>query len=446
MESLGPYLLRRPLGLAGDITTKNGQPLGVYEAQDARTGIPVLVYRPVQGALPQGRVEGSLYWLEALTPEDGSEAAWVAELPLGAVPASRYVGSAPAERLRDWVISLADTLERAKAAHLEHGAITPERIWVKGSKAWLEGLGLPTRSQHPDREGLLESVRVLAGEDWARLPWRGALEAWAEGKLVTAKLREQLQAAAQTVPPSRSAEPKPRERPTLLSSAVDEAPQKEAVTFPEEPSLSPLAPEVSEAERTPPEEPRGEERLEPGEAAPEIEQPEPPPAPAPKSKASLKVEITEETPAPQPTPTPQTSTPKKVRIDDPLEPPFPVIDPGRSRRGGVPAWLRWVVVLLLLWGIGFLAYQYWPRPSPAAHQGFTVAFRVEPAGQNARVELLEAPEGSSMLVGTVIAEVPGPVFFDKAGVYRLRIRADGREPSELLLEVPAPNGVNIRLR
>ncbi|HEU4742202.1 MAG TPA: hypothetical protein VFS50_11475 [Meiothermus sp.] len=429
MESLGPYLLRRPLGLAGDITTKNGQPLGVFEAQDARTGIPVLVYRPVQAVLPAERVEGSLHWLEALTPEDGSEAAWVAELPLGAVPANRYLGSAPAERLRDWVIALTETLERAKAARLEHGAITPERIWVKGSKAWLEGLGLPTRPQRPDREGLLESVRALAGEDWGRLPWRGAFEAWAEGKLAAAKLREQLEAAAQTVPPSRS-EPKPREVPASLRSEPEE------VAFPT-PSLSPER-STAETEPTPtPEEPRGEERLE----APEIE-----PPPAPKSKASLKVEITEETPAPEPPTTTQTSSPKKVRIDDPLEPPFPVIDPGRSRRGVVPGWLRWVVVLLLLAGIGFLAYQYWPRPNPVTHQGFTVAFRVEPAGQNARVELLEAPEGSTMLVGTVIAEVPGPVFFDKAGVYRLRIRADGREPSELLLEVPAPNGVNIRLR
>lgn len=79
MESLGPYLLRRPLGLAGDITTKNGHPLDVFEAQDARTGIPVLVYRPVQAALPGVRVEGSLPWLEALTLEDGSGTAWVAE-------------------------------------------------------------------------------------------------------------------------------------------------------------------------------------------------------------------------------------------------------------------------------------------------------------------------------------------------------------------------------
>jgi len=424
---LGPYLLRRPLGLAGDITTGDGHRLDVFEAQDARTGIPVLVYRPVQAAPFGGRVEGSLPWLEALTLEDGS-AAWVAELPLGAVPASRYRGSAPEERLREWASALAETLERAEAAHLEHGAITPERIWVKGSKAWLEGLGLPIRPLRPDREGLLESIRALAGEEWGRLPWKGALEAWAEGELATAKLREQLQRPAQTVPPSHS-------RPMVRETFGSLPPGPEETALPAPPSL----------------EPSGEERL-------ETQGPS-----TPKSKASLKVEIPEasfrraergeasfpraerggEAPAPEPTPP---SPPKKVRIDDPLEPPFPVIDPGRSRPGGVLVWLRWGVVLLLLLGIGFLAHQYWPRPSSLAHQGFTVAFRVEPAGQSARVELLEAPEGSNLPLGKVIAEVPGPVFFDKAGVYRLRIRADGREPSELLLEVPAPNGVNIRLR
>lgn len=432
MESLGPYLLRRPLGLAGDITTKNGHPLDVFEAQDARTGIPVLVYRPVQAALPGVRVEGSLPWLEALTLEDGSGTAWIAELPLGAVPANRYLGSAPAQRLRDWVLALAETLDRAKAAHLEHGAITPERIWVKGSKAWLEGLGLPTRPLRPDREGLLESIRALAGEDWGGLPWKGALEAWAEGKLTTAQLREQLEVAVQTVPPSRSG-PKVRE----ISGSLFIEPQQAA--FPTLPSPSPEGATAETESPAPLKEPEEGEGLE--AAAPEVEQPSPP-----KSKASLKVEITEETPAPEPAPMRQPNPPKKVRIDDPLEPPFPVIDPGRSRRGVVPGWLRAAVVLLLLAGIGFLAYQYWPRSSSVTHQGFTVAFRVEPAGQSARVELLEAPEGSTMLVGTVIAEVPGPVFFDKAGVYRLRIRADGREPSELLLEVPAPNGVNIRLR
>ncbi|PZA08216.1 MULTISPECIES: hypothetical protein [unclassified Meiothermus] len=425
MESLGPYLLRRPLGLAGDITTKNGQPLTVFEAQDARTGIPVLVYRPVQAALPEKRVEGSLPWLEALTPEDGSGAAWIAELPLGAVPASRYLGSAPAERLRDWVIALAETLERAEAAHLEHGAITPERIWVKGSKAWLEGLGLPIQPLRPDREGLLESVRALAGEDWSGLPWKGAFEAWVTGNLAAEQLREQLQAAAQTVPSSRSA---PKRRG---SSRIE----PEEFSFPVSPR-----PEPSPVEPAPTLEQKGEETLESATTGIEPSDPSPP-----KSKASLKVEIAEQTSASEPLDTHQASPPKKVRIDDPLEPPFPVIDPGYRRRA-IPGWLRGVLLLLVLVGIGFLAYQYWPRPSPATHPGFTVTFRVEPAGQNARIELLEAPEGSTMLVGTVIAEVPGPVFFDKAGVYRLRIRANGREPSELLLEVPAPNGVNIRLR
>ncbi|RIH74087.1 hypothetical protein Mterra_04128 [Calidithermus terrae] len=101
-------------------------------------------------------------------------------------------------------------------------------------------------------------------------------------------------------------------------------------------------------------------------------------------------------------------------------------------------------VLLLVVAVA-LGVWLWPRPEPAV-SGYVVEFRLDPPGSRGRVEILEAPPGSTLEKERTIAEVPGPVQFDKAGAYRVRIRVDGREPKEVLLDVPSPGGVTIRLQ
>jgi hypothetical protein len=71
MENLGHYLLRERVPIQA--------PLEVYEGQDVRTGVTVLVFKPLTEALPKAAIAGSLNWI------DQEEAAWIAEIPVGAV-------------------------------------------------------------------------------------------------------------------------------------------------------------------------------------------------------------------------------------------------------------------------------------------------------------------------------------------------------------------------
>ncbi|MCH1927332.1 hypothetical protein L6232_21250, partial [Shewanella sp. C31] len=91
MEVLGHYWLRRILARIATIT--------VYEGQDTRTGMPVMILKGAQGAPVRG--EGLLSPLEEI-PE-----AWVLEWPIGAVPLSQYRGVADLERLGHWVREMA---------------------------------------------------------------------------------------------------------------------------------------------------------------------------------------------------------------------------------------------------------------------------------------------------------------------------------------------------
>lgn len=380
MDSLGPYVLHAPI-LPGMLDAE-GRVLEAWLGRDSRTGIGVVVYRPLEGEPPEA-LAGMLPWLERL------ESAWIAEIPVAAVEATRFQGTADPERLLAWARGLLETLGSLREAGLSHGNISAERLWVRGPRVWLEGVGLPVPPVKPDAQGVVEALCQLAGENWSRLAFAADLEAFAQGQLSLEELRERL-------------------------------------------ALEPVA-EAALAEI---EAPPTQTQDEPTPAAWPTEEPPPGPASAPKSKSQLRVESQPEGPSEEEVPI----APRRIRIEDPLEPSFPVIEP-QPRSRSRPLYLG---VLLLVVAVG-LAVWLWPRPQPVV-SGYVVEFRLDPPEAKGRIEILEAPPGSTMEKGRTIAEVPGPVQFDKAGAYRVRIRVDGREPKEVLLDVPTPGGVTIRLQ
>ena len=193
----------------------------------------------------------------------------------------------------------------------------------------------------------------------------------------------------------------------------------------------PLLPDLSRAEIKPITEVKSENRPKPSDLRPESETPLEP---------KLKVEGTpqEQHPSfPQP-------APKRIRLEEPQDPPFEVLEP--PRRSVSRRWL-WAVLFTLVVGGAVAGYLLWPKPQPTPVQsGFVVMFRLEPVGSSGTVEVLEAPEASRVELNKTLAEVPGPVAFDQEGAYKLRIRVSGRAPEEFLLTVPNPSGVTIKLK
>ncbi|GLV46850.1 hypothetical protein TJA_00290 [Thermus sp. LT1-2-5] len=158
MEVLGAYWLRRILARIGSLT--------VYEGQDTRTGMPVMVIQGAKGNPLQG--EGLLPLLEVL-PE-----AWVLEWPLGAVPLSQYLGVADPERAAHWVKEVA----RLLLALEEKGvplAPPPELFLVKGKRIWLGGAGMEGLAGAPEG-ALVALAQGLLGERYAEFPLRDTLE------------------------------------------------------------------------------------------------------------------------------------------------------------------------------------------------------------------------------------------------------------------------------
>ncbi|MBO1436431.1 hypothetical protein [Meiothermus sp. CFH 77666] len=370
MESLGHYLLRGRIALPGGSATE------VYEGQDIRTGIEVLAFKSLPEEPPKLSIPHTLSWI------DREEDAWIAEIPVGAVQTSWLAGRVELARLVQWVRQLLGVLKQAQENDIPVGYIIPELIWARGSRVWLGGVGVANPEQKWDFVGLLNTVRVLAGDAYPALPWREALENYVTGQLDYAALMEQLEAAANQLPPV----------------SVD-------------------TPVVSAS-------------------------PEPAPEPMPSKPAtskSLKVQVSEPT-VPQPTTTP----PRRIRIEERLEPSFEVLEPPPASRRTFLLWLLIVPLLLLAGGIGL-----WLRsrtPPSGQTTVYPVEFRLQPPGPSASIVLLEIPEGSKMPLNTEIAQLPGRVDFDKPGVYRIRVRVQGRAPVESLIEVPNPGGVTISLR
>lgn len=386
MESLGHYLLRDRIALPGDpaqttrsdeeVTSAPNAPFEVFEGQDVRTGISILVFRPLPGKPPKLDIPSTLSWV------DGEEGAWIAEVPVGAVQASWLAGRVEPARLLNWTRQLLEAVQNCQSQNVPVGWIVPELVWARGSRAWLGGVGV-AREQRWDYAGLLNTLRVVAGDTYAALPWREPLEAFVTGNLEYPALKEQLEQISTTLEPL------------------------------------PLSLPVQEALPTPPE----------------------PEKPAPISK-TLKVQIGE----PEAVVVEPALPPKRIRIEDSLNPPFEVLEPQRSSlsRRGVLGWILLLVLLLVLGG----AY-YFLRPKPQASTSlpvYTVEFRLQPPGPTASIEVLEVPRGSKIPLHTILAEVPGLVKFDQSGIYRIRVRVQGRAPVDSIISVPNPGGVDINLR
>jgi hypothetical protein len=226
---------------------------------------------------------------------------------------------------------------------------------------------------------------------------------------------------------------RPAEEPE--EAAVEPAGKPEPPATSEEP-----AGEAGNAELLPPDRPRPY-RLDPepaaGRAAGSGEEAAPtPPAEKPtafatdadKETASAPARVTSERPV--------------VRIDEVSEPAFEVVEP--ESRGGGRQPLRLLlagVTIVLLAALGFLWHGRQSGPVSGGSEGYAVEFRLEPRGEHAELVLLEAPEGSQLIADRVLAVIPGKVYFDVPGVYRIQLRASGFLPQEKLLTIPPGNRV-----
>ena len=155
MEALGHYWLRRILFQLDSLV--------LYEAQDTRTGLPVLFLRNAEGTPFQA--EGVVPVLEVL-PEG-----WVLEWPQGAVSLSVYLGVADPKRLLVWGRKMGRLLALLKEKGVEY-APRPELVLVKGRRVWFVGVGV--EALQGDGEAALRALlQALAG---AREEVLGAIE------------------------------------------------------------------------------------------------------------------------------------------------------------------------------------------------------------------------------------------------------------------------------
>lgn len=368
MEVLGKYWLRRILVRIASVV--------VYEGQDTHTGMPVMVLKGAQGVPALG--EGVLPLLEE-TPE-----AWVVEWPIGAVPLSQYLGVADLERLEHWVREMARILAGLKAQGVSHAPI-PELCLVKGKRVWLAGVGLKEVSGEPEK-ALAVLVRALAGDRYPEFPLREALER------IEAKEEPLEVLFAEPARAPQEAEPLPSETPYREGGPLE----------PSKPEEEPARPSSSR----------------------KVLSVDPVPGPTDDGEATpAKEALTPEGKTP--------SRPRVIRIEEPEEPSFTVLEPPRPRRR---AWLLGLLGVLVLLGLALFLL----RPSSPTGGGYVMEFRTDPPTERAEVFLLEVPEGSKMAPGQLLLTAPGRAEFDQKGVYRLRIRVAGRDPVDYLLEVPGP--------
>ncbi|ADD28694.1 hypothetical protein [Meiothermus ruber] len=470
MESLGHYLLRERIVLPGVGAME------AFEGQDVRTGIDVLAFRPIAKPLPELSIPHTLPWID----QEGD--AWIAEIPVGAVKTAWLAGRLDIARLTQWCKQLVTVLHWAQERDIPVGYVIPELIWARGSRIWLGGVGVPNPEHARDFSGLLNTIKVFAGEAYPALPWREALEDYVAGHRDYTALLERLefegetpaskssssdpQAAVRTSPPAQDpsrphADPLEARRARAGGEGVGDAVRGEGASSSLEARRARAGGEgVGDAVRGEGASSSLEARRARaggegvgdavcGERAQDEMTPDKRPAKATSQDApdaekqthskSLNVEVNE--PA---QPAAASTPPRRIRIEERLEPPFEVLEPPLPSRRTVALWIWLIPLVLLLAGLG-----WWMRsrtPSPGATAVYPVEFRLQPPGPGASLAILEAPEGSQMPLNTEIAQLPGRVDFDRPGIYRIRVRVQGRAPVESLIEVPNPGGVTISLQ
>jgi len=461
MESLGHYLLRERIALPGVGAIE------AHEGQDVRTGIDVLAFKPLPEQPPKLSIPHTLSWI------DQEEDAWIAEIPVGAVKTAWLAGRVDVIRLTQWCKQLLGVLHRAQESNIPVGCIIPELIWARGSRVWLGGVGVPSSVHRWDFAGLLNTVKVLAGDAYQALPWRAALEDYVAGQLDYADLLEQLEAEgasgggisgqftrsqdasssldgiysgreAEDTSPATD-EPKRVRNERLEARRARAQGEREDSVSHEERASSSLEAEGASGGGISGQFTRSQDASSSLDGfysahSEEAKQAQPEAVPEkPAVSKSLNVQVNEPS-----LPTPTATPPRRIRIEERLEPPFEVLEPPSQSRRAVLLWLWPVALLLLLAGAGL-----WIRSrnaSSAQATAYPVEFRLQPPGPSASLVILEIPEGSKMPLNTEVAQLPGRVDFDKPGVYRIRVRVQGRVPVESLIEVPNPGGVTISLR
>jgi hypothetical protein len=375
MENLGHYLLREPIlsGSSGD--------LAILEGQDVRTGVTVLVFRPLAGPLPKPNLTSVVPWI------DHQDDAWIAGVPMGAVQTSLLAGRVELSRVTQWTRQLVELVHQAQEQKISIGYILPELIWARGSRVWLAGVGVPAEAHIWDFAGLLTSVKRMAGDGYAALPWREALEGFCQSSVGYEELKGKLEAV------------------------------------PVEPISSTSIPTIP------------------------IQETNPPPAETKPNGTSKTLKVLEGQPKGE-EPRVQTPPPRRVKVSEPVvpSPPSPVYS-SVPRRNPWP-WLILVLVLAGLAGGGYWLITNRPQPNLSVTQPteYPVEFRINPSTANANILILEVPTGSKMPTNTVVLSLPGQIVFDRPGVYRIRIRVMGRAPIEQLITVPGPGSYTINLR
>ena len=239
MEVLGQYWLRRILTRVGAVT--------VYEGQDTRTGMPVMVLKGAQGE--PVAMEGVLPLVEQ-TPE-----AWVLEWPLGAVPLSQYRGAADPGRLVHWVEALARLLLALRQRGVDFSP-PAELCLVKGRGIWLAGVGLEALKGSPE-QAVASLARGLIA-DWKAFPLREALEALERGErrledLFPEPLPEPQGEASpgEPEPPAPEAEPpspSPARRRLLVEPVAEPPPEPPPAPEPEKAPSRPRVIRIEERE------------------------------------------------------------------------------------------------------------------------------------------------------------------------------------------------------
>ena len=418
MDNIGPYLLESLRSTEGSIE--------IWNAQDAVTGVSALIYKPVIAKPPRWRIIGVLPWTSRVAD------AWVAELPFGAVNLSKRNAAASAEELTAWSRQLLATILEMEALNLQHGRISIDRFWIKGSEIWLDGLGLPVPAKEPDIPALVAALKTAAGDSWHGWPYFKLMNNLANGEV---SLRE----AAERLAENNSAY-FPNDKISNSNYDLPSAGTVKILSRGKEKRL--LSNNINSNNNF------GDIRKEKHIIN--------------SNKKELDIDILENennidfdkninnnsqinnkdiSESKDKYSTVIASERQVVRIEESIEPTFDVIEPQNNNNERI--FFRVVIISLtiILFIIFLYIYHIKEQKSNIHDQNYFVEFRLEPQNQHAELVLLEAPEESQLVSNRVLAVIPGKVYFDVPGAYRIQLRADGYLPQEKLLTIPPSSRV-----